>query len=178
MFDAVVVVDCTLSKIWAISADIKLWGTWRWTLWWFEDTTLVPVDKSSGNCANSSAFMGGGASVVYVGKVMPNEVSTATDASTNEDLRRDSGSLLEATVVVFANGPWRLSLCSPRWILLGLCVACKPTSCRIERVDWSWWAWKEWRDGYHVTPWCSDWSSDRVWTVHSWRNRIGYLEAS
>ena len=56
--------------------------------------------------------------------MMPTEVSTATDESTNEDHSRDRGSLVEVTVVVFADGPRRLSLRSPKCIFLGSAVVC------------------------------------------------------
>ena len=70
-----------------------------------EDTTLVPADKSSGNCANGSAFIGGGANVVYVGRVMSADVSTGTEESTNDALNRDSGSLVVTVDVVLGAGP-------------------------------------------------------------------------
>ena len=65
-------------------------------------------------------------SVVYVGSVVPTDVSMLADESTNEDRSRDNRSLAAATVVVFATGPRRLSRRSPSCILLGLFVACFP----------------------------------------------------
>ena len=63
---------------------------------------------------------------MYVGRVVPTEVSTLADESTNEDRSRDRGSLAAATVVVFATGPQSLSLHSPSCTLLGSFVACFP----------------------------------------------------
>ena len=100
LFVVVDVVACTLSRICWISGPIRLCVTWSCTLWWFDETTLVPADKSKGKLAKGLRLMGGAASAVYVGKVVPTEVSTATDESTNEDLSKDSGSRVEVAVVV------------------------------------------------------------------------------
>ena len=47
--DAVVVAVWTLAKMELISCVIRLLGTCKWTCWLDDETTVAPVDRSSGN---------------------------------------------------------------------------------------------------------------------------------